>query len=339
MLSPEKIKVGIIGFGKRGILHASMVNINPKAEWKAACEIDKSLLTFMKNFYPDIPFFSDAEEMLNNVGLNTIFICTPDSTHLPLALQLVKKDLNIFVENPLAESFASCKQMVNMTAERKYIFSVGYYSSFKVLFQQAKTLFEGNILNKVKRYRASLQYTLPRFANPNRKVITSTASSFLYLIYWLFGPVKSLYAKAAGRFPAIASGASLILDHSSGLMGVIDMSWNRPGFPLPTVKIAAEATGGTLEISDDSLKFYLYKKKGGFEKGWTTIHRADIPAPSRFFLCEEGYYEANSSFLNSCREKKKSLVGWEDGLEIMRILEAAELSIDTNRAIFLNEVK
>lgn len=335
----EKIKVGIIGFGKRGILHASMVNINPEAEWKAVCDSDEKTISLMKIFYPNIPFFSDKNEMLEKINLNTIFICTPEITHLPLATQFIQKDMNIFVENPLAESFASSKQMVNLTSGRKNIFSVGYYSPFKMLFQQAKVLLENGILDMVKRYRASLYYTLPQPSQSYERIITSRASSFFYLIFWLFGPVKSLFAKASGRFTSVKSGASLILDHSSGLMGLVDLSWNRPGYPLPDVKVSLEGTGGTLDISEDSLKLYLFKKRAGFDRGWTTIHRADLPSPSKFYLCEEGYYEGNSSFLKSCSNKNKSTVGWENGLEVMRMFKAADLSIDSNRVISLNEVK
>jgi predicted dehydrogenase len=151
--------------------------------------------------------------------------------------------------------------------------------------------------------------------------------------------VKSLFAKASGRFTAVKSGVSLILDHSSGLMGLADLSWNRPGYPLPDVKLTLEGTGGTLDISEDSLKLYLFKKRGGFDKGWTTIHRADLPSPSKFYLCEEGYYEGNSSFLKSCSSKQQPIVSWEDGLEVMRVFKAADLSIDSNREISLNEVK
>ena len=338
MSPPEKIKVGIIGFGKRGILHASSVNINPEAEWKAVCDPDEQIRGFINILYPNIPSFSDTDEMLEKVSLDTIFICTPDNTHLPLAAQLTKRNMNVFVENPLAESLASSEQMVNLVSGKNNIYSVGFYSPFKVLFQKAKAMFESGILDSVKRYRASMQYTLsPDFPLRNR-IITNRVSDFLYLLYWLFGPVKSLYATAADRLTAAKSGASLILDHSSGLMGMADLSWNRPGYPLPAAKISVEGTGGALDISEDNLKLYLFKKKGGFPKGWTSIHRADLPSPSKFHLCEEGYYEGNRSFLESCSKQKKSNIRWEDGLEIIRIIEAADLSIKANREVSLQEV-
>ncbi len=330
--------VGIIGFGKRGILHASLANINPRAEWKAACVSDEQSLTYLKNFYPGIPIFPDTTEMLKTVNLDTIFICTPDNTHLSLATELSKKDLNIFVEKPLAECLISSKKMVGLISSKSNVYSAGYYSSFKVLFQKAKELLNSNILDRIKRYRASLFCTLPQSFPSIERIKSDRASSFFYLIKWFFGPVKNLYAKASEKIATTKSGVSLILDHSSDLMGLVDLSWNRPGYPLPTVKITVEATGGTMEITDDSLKIYLYKKKGKFEKGWTVIQLPDLPSPSRFFLCEEGYYEGNSSFIYSCLEKKKPAVSWEDGLEISRMIEAADLSIDSNRVIFLSEV-
>jgi myo-inositol 2-dehydrogenase/D-chiro-inositol 1-dehydrogenase len=339
MSPPEKIKVGIIGFGKTGILHASSVNMNPEAQWEAVCDSDERMRGFIKIFYPNIPVFSDANEMFQKVSLNTIFICTPSNTHLSLATRPVKENMNLFVENPLAESLASSKQMVELTSGKTNIFSVGYYSPFKVLFQKAKALLESGILDTAKRYRASLQYTLPQDFPSRERVITNRISDFLFLVYWLFGPVKSLYAKAADRFAAAKSGASLVLDHSSDLMGIVDLSWNRPGFPRPAVKISLEGTGGTLDISEDNLRLYLYKKRGDFHKGWTSIHRADLPSPSKFHLCEEGYYEGNRSFLESCASQKKPSIGWKDGLEIIKTIDAANLSIDTNREVSMQEVK
>ncbi len=334
----DKIRVGIIGSGKSGIMHASLVNINPRAEWKAICVSDKKSLACLQNFYPDIPIFLEAKEMLETLILDTIFICTPDNTHLSLATEVNKKKMNIFVENPLAESFVSSKNMVDLVSSGNNVYSVGYYSPFKVVFQRAKLILESDILERIKRYRVSLFYTLPRSARSIDQIIRKRVSSFFFLIKWLFGPAKSLYARASDRIASMKSGVSLILDHSSGVMGVGDISWNRPGYPLPTVKITVEATGGTLEISDDTIKLYLYKKRGGYERGWTVIQQTDLPSPSRFFLCEEGYYEGNSSFINSCLDKKKPDIPWKDGLEISKMIEAADLSIDSKRVIILSEV-
>jgi predicted dehydrogenase len=339
MVPEKKLKVGLIGLGKRGLLHASLVNLDLRAELRAVCDTNEQLLSIMKNFYPNIPLFFDLDEMLEQIDLDTVFICTPDNSHLALAEKLIPRNLSVFVETPLADSYASSKKMVVLKAGKTSVHSLGYFFPFQVIFQRAKALLNKGIIDTAKRFRASLYWTLNRPFQGLDEVIRNSISTLFYLINWLFGPVQSLYARSSRRSAGVKSGISLILDHSSDLMGLVDISWSRPGYPLPTIKISVEGTGGTLEISDDCLKLYLFRKKGGVEKGWTTIDVSDLPSPSRFFLCEQGYSEANCSFIESCAEKKSPVVTWEDGLDVMRLIEAAQLSMDSNRGISLNEVK
>jgi predicted dehydrogenase len=339
MVSEKKLKVGLIGFGKRGLLHASFVNIHPRADLRAVCDMNEQLLVIMKNFYPNIPFFFNLDEMLEQVDLDTTFICSPDKSHLVLAEKLVQRNLNVFVETPLADSYAASKKMVALIAGKTSVYSLGYSFPFKVIFQRAKALLKDGIVDTVKRFRASLYWTVTRPFKSLERVTRDKISTLFFLIGWLFGPVQNLYARSSRGFAGVKSGISLILDYSSGLMGLVDVSWNRPGYPLPTVRISVEGTGGTLEISDDCLKLYLFRKKGGVEKGWTTIDASDLASPSGFFLCEQGCYEGNSSFIESCVEMKRPVVSWEDGLDAMRLIEGARLSMDSNGEIPLKEVK
>lgn len=339
MISEKKLKVGLIGFGKRGLLCASLVNIDSRADLVAVCDTSKQLLMIMKNFYPNIPLYFDLDEMLEQIELDTVFICTPDSSHLILAEKLIHRNLNVFIETPLADSYASSKRMVTLISGKTPVYSLGYSFPFKVVFQRAVALLNEGIIDTAKRYRASLYWTLGRPFLGMDAVIRNSLSTLFYLINWLFGPVQSLYARSSGESAGVKNGISLILDHSTDLMGLVDISWSRPDYPLPTIKITVEGIGGTLEISDDDLKLYLFRKKGGVEKGWTTIDASDLASPSGFFLCEQGYSERISSFIGSCIEQKRPVVSWEDGLEVMRLIEAARLSMGSNREISLNEVK
>lgn len=339
MKPSKKLNVGIIGFGKSGILHASSANMSPECRWNAVCDADEQVRRFISAFYPSVSVFSDAEEMLEKAGLDTLFICTPDHTHRNLAAKPTEQGLNIFVENPLAESLASARQMVDLASDKSLISSIGYYAPFQAVFQKARELLESGTLDTVKRYRASLQYSLPQTLPSRDQIIRIRLSDFFHLLTWLFGPVKSLYAKASDGCTVDTNGVFSVLDHSSGLMGILDVSWNRPGYPRPAVRISVEGTGGSLDISAENLKLYLTKKKGEFPRGWTSYHRADLPSPSRFHLCEEGYYEATRSFLASCSRQEQPVIRWEDGLEIIRMMEAADLSIAADREISLHEVK
>jgi myo-inositol 2-dehydrogenase/D-chiro-inositol 1-dehydrogenase len=338
MATEKKLKVGLIGFGLRGLLHASFVNIHPRADLTAVCDMNEQLLVIMKHFYPNIPFFIDLDDMLGQVELDTMFICSPDESHLGLAENLVQRNLNVFVETPLADSYAASKKMIALIAGKTSVYSLGYSFPFKVIFQRARALLADGIVDTVKRFRASLYWTMTRSSQSFKRITRDKISSLFYLICWLFGPVQSLYATPSRGFAGVESGVSLMLDFSSGLIGLVDVSWNRPGYPFPSVRISVEGTGGTLEISDDCLKLYLFKKKGSLEEGWTTIDVSDIASPAGFFLCEQGCYEGNSSYIKSCIEMARPAVSWEDGLDAMRLIDAVQLSMHSKREILLKEV-
>jgi len=344
----DRPRVGIIGLGKMGILHAALVNINPEAELRAFYEPNKQLLNYLKNFCLKAHFFSDLDQMLEQTTLDTVFICTPNATHLPLALKFREKNLNIFVEMPLAESYNSAKKMIEMATRNGFVHAVGYHFSHKVVFQEAKRLIDNRVLKKILRFRASLYVSILSGkkkgwifdkSQSGGGVVINTASHLLYLLYWLFGPVKSLLAKTSSKFMEVEDSASLILEFSSGIIGLVDVSWSRPGFPLPVSTIFIEGTQGTMEITNDSVRLYLYKETPEFKKKWTTIHRADLPATSKFYLGEEGFYEENSSFIQCCKGKQLPKVSWKEGLEVLRIVEAAYLSSQTKSLVKLDEVK
>lgn len=339
-VSPDKKKtVGIVGFGNRGILHGSLTNIGKVSEWIAVNDTDAELCNLVNFFYPDIHFFSNLEEMMAEANPDNIFICTPENTHLPLVKKLASGGKNIFIDPPLSDSLPSSLEMLRLVANQKNVFALGYVFPFKRIFLKAKELLEEVAVDGIRRYRASWFCSLNSRTQNSERIVLSQKSTFFHLLYWLFGPLKSLYAHCPRILSENGTGVSLAVDHCSGLSGLLELSWSRPGYPLPAVNICVEATGGSLEISDDHLKLYLYRKKNGREKGWTTIDISDLPATSRFFLHEEGLFEANISYLECCERQAGPLIGWEDGLEVMRALEAVRMSAEEHRVIFLNEVQ
>src|SRR5689334_19459076 len=46
-------------------------------------------------------WYSDAAELLNDAELNAIYIATPPSSHLPYALDALKKGRYVYVEKPV----------------------------------------------------------------------------------------------------------------------------------------------------------------------------------------------------------------------------------------------
>jgi predicted dehydrogenase len=345
--SPAKLRVGIFGIGRRGTLQAALSQMHTGAEVAAICDPDGELIDFMRNFLPDCFFTGDADEMIEKSRLDAVFICTPHDSHLPLARKAIDNNIHVFVERPLAESLASGKKMMEVAQNRNLTYGVGYTLPFCPVFIEAKKLLDNHPLENIKRVRASLYHSLltrPREGWMFEKeksgggILMHEASSLLLLLNRFFGPVRTVYAKSTQKFGEVEDSAAIVLEFQSGTLGHIDVSWSRPGYPLPATIITVEGTQGVMEINDDTLKLFTYRATKGFEKGWTILHRADLPASPRFYLGQEGSSEANGNFIDSCLKKSKPLVRWQEGLEVMRLVEAIYISVRTRQTIRLDEV-
>jgi len=348
---PEKklprLRVGIIGIGRRGTLQAALTRMHPAADLAALCDSDEALTDSLRQLMPDCHFTTDANEMFENSRLDAVFICTPTDSHRPLALKALENNLHVFVEKPLAESLASGIEMLKALQKRELTNAVGYTAPLCPVFAEAKKLLDNQPLGSIKRVRASLYHSLlirPRKGwmfeseRSGGGILMHTASSLLLLISRFFGPVESVFATTTRKFGNVDDSASAILEFHSGILGLVDVSWSRPGYPLPTMSIIVEGTQGVLEINDDTLKLYAYRSTKGFNKGWTIQHRADLPSSTRFFLGQEGSSEANGNFIESCLSRRKAPIDWRESLAAMKVAEAISLSARRQKTIRTDEV-
>ena len=117
----KKLKVGIVGLG--GICrHAHMPGYlkMDNVEIAAVCDImPEKIESFKKEFnMPDVPAFTDYNDLLNVDGLDYVDICTPNYLHSIIAVAAMEKGLHVFCEKPDAVSVDEAKKM--QTAAEKY---------------------------------------------------------------------------------------------------------------------------------------------------------------------------------------------------------------------------
>jgi predicted dehydrogenase len=344
----KKVRVGVIGLGKMGILHTALVNMIPQAELAALSDINKQLARYVEQSGLRAPFFSDLAQMLSEIALDAAFICTPAFTNLAVVETCLKKDLDLFVEKPLAHTFEDAKKMAALAAASKNVHATGYLFAHMSLFKKAKGLLDTKVIGRVHRFKSSM-YTSEVFgrkkgwyydkAKSGGGAVINIASHLLYLVYWYFGRPASVFARARSIYSdGVEDDATALMEFSEGVSGSLDVSWSVPGYRLPYMDLSIEGDNGTLELTNDYIKLYLYKAQKSFPKEWTTIHKIDMPVSSPFELGAEGLYEEDLDFIGRCLDRTPAAVTWQDGLEVQRIIEAIYRSADRQKVIFLNEV-
>jgi predicted dehydrogenase len=92
------IRVGIIGVGKMGLSHFSIVNAMKDTAVVAICDTSRYVLSVLSK-YVGVETFTSPEEMMDRAGLDAVFVATPSSTHFDCARYALDKGLHL-VEKP-----------------------------------------------------------------------------------------------------------------------------------------------------------------------------------------------------------------------------------------------
>jgi len=344
----KRIRTGVVGLGKMGILHSALINMIPEAELVSVHDTNRKLSKYVANSGMHVPFYHNLEQMLEKADLEAVFICTPPFAHLPIAQTCLAYHLNLFVEKPLAESLLSAKKMVTLLEDKDILHATGFNLAHIPLYKKAKELLKGGLLGKVNSFNISVYFSqvLSKkkgwFTDKKKSgggVIIDIASHLIYIAIWYFGFPQRVYARTLNFYSQVEDSGSIFFEYTNGMSGVLDANWSIPGYRLATIDISIEGEYGFMEVTNDYVKLNLHRAVTPYQEGWTTLHKIDLGSTSHFDLGSEGFYEEDRHFVTCCLKGKKPEVSWEDGLHVQRIVEAVYLSSEAHTPVDMDSVR
>ncbi|SDP17719.1 Predicted dehydrogenase [Mucilaginibacter sp. OK268] len=87
-------------------------------------------------------WYSDAEKLMDEAGVNAIYIATPPSSHLEYALSALKKGLNVYVEKPVTRNAAEARAMAEAVKLGNSKLTVAHYRRAVPMFLAVKDLID-----------------------------------------------------------------------------------------------------------------------------------------------------------------------------------------------------
>ena len=112
----KRVGVGVIGFGQRGLSFDALVRNHFQAEAFIVGyhDTDTSRLAAAEKWVK--PYNGVAKANLNDfldiLGLDIVFVCTPQFAHADPAIAALEAGKNVFVEKPMATTLEDCDRML-----------------------------------------------------------------------------------------------------------------------------------------------------------------------------------------------------------------------------------
>ncbi|MEM2129221.1 MAG: Gfo/Idh/MocA family oxidoreductase [Candidatus Bathyarchaeia archaeon] len=302
-MTERKIRIGVIGLGKMGLLHASLLNVFPDVELAAFC--DKSLLmrrVFKKVFSNSGICITGDLDKLCELDLDAVYVTTPIYSHFSVVKELYEKKIarNIFVEKTLASNYNQSRELCEIAKSVGGVTMVGYMKRFSVVFGKAKALLSQGDLGEPKLFKAYafssdfLGLTKGSKSSASRGgALSDLGCHVIDLALWLFGRMEVCDILSVVSNDAVfETSVSFTAVSSSGLCGQFDVSQSKPGYRMPEFGLSIECSKGKIDVNDDRLCLTL---SNGDQRRW---YRHDLNDGVYFFLGESEYYRENAEFVN-----------------------------------------
>ena len=339
------LRVGVIGFGKMGLLHASIANGLGISQLTAAADPTAGLLDSLKRLKPQIAIYEDYERMLSAEALDAVFITSPTHLHSPMAFACVQKGLPFLVEKPLSPRTSESAALRSALQKTRVTNAVGYMARHIDTFRKARELVASGAMGRLIHLQATMYVAQlfrtgegwrydPKYSGGG--VLITQNSHLVDLLLWIFGPVagvtghvKRWYSKEVDDF------AHAILEFKSGLTGFMDTSWSIRHHRTVDLSIAVHGENGNLQVTDDDVRLFLDTAAAGYAEGWSVWQKPDLFEGVTLDVGGPEYTRQDEQFLRAVAAGQAVECDVESALRVQRVIEAIYESAASRRSISL----
>lgn len=98
-------------------------------------------------------WYDDAASLINNPGINAIYIATPPGTHELYSLASISAGKPVYVEKPMALTAASALRIINAAEAANVKLVVAHYRRAQPMFNKIKDLLDEDVIGKIETVR------------------------------------------------------------------------------------------------------------------------------------------------------------------------------------------
>jgi len=342
------LRVLVAGLGAIGQRHVR----NLRAELGDAVQISAFRTRGLNQVFTDTLQIEPGANLAEKYGLtvytdlsaaladrpDAVFICTPSSGHLPLALAAAEAGCHLFIEKPLADTYEGVERLAALSEARGLVAVVGYQMRFHPLLLAARSLLAQGAIGQPVAVRAETGEYLPAWhayedyrqtygarRDLGGGAVLSQIHELDYLL-WLFGPAGRVFALGGHLSDLeidVEDVASTLLEcQANGRVLPVHLQQDylqRP--PSRTLQVVGNA--GKLLIDFRALTLQAYGAAGQVveQQSWPDFQRNDL------------FLQELRSFLAQMQGQPTPLVTVRADLRTLRVALAIRASLENRCAV------
>jgi predicted dehydrogenase len=305
------VKVALIGAGKMGLSHLSILGAHPKVEIVGVCDTSKMVVEVLER-YSGYKCYSDYLKMLEESRPDAVFVSVPTKYHYPMVKELLKKGVHVFTEKPFCLNPEESNELSQLAKKIDVVNQVGYHNKFVGTFIEVKKLIKEGSIGEITHFQGEAygpvvvkkkSETWRSDPNEGGGCLMDYASHVIDLINDIISPIdsckgsilKSIYSKN------VDDSVYALVGTTSGASGVLSVNWSDETYRKMSTSITIIGSKGKIISDANELKVYF---KGdvfpkGYSKGWNVKYVTDLTEEVNFYLRGEEYSAQIDYFIKS----------------------------------------
>lgn len=337
MVKSNKINLAIIGIGRMGITHYSIINSHPDVEIKAVVDTASLILSILKKYIKGVNTYDDYNKLFENEKLDAVIICTPPTLHYPVAIKAAENGIHVFCEKPFTTEKKKAIELATIFEEKGLINQVGYVNRFNDVFLTVKQYIEKGIIGNIIRFKSEMYSRTITKSDEGKTwrdsrengggAIFDVASHAIDLVNFLIGkPDKVTGSSMSSIFSKnVEDAVNATFLYKNGISGTLNVNWSDESFRKPTNKIEILGSQGKILADQHGIKIFMKKTspENNLREGWNTIYITDVFKPVQFYVRGNEFTAQLYHFADCINNAKKTTnCTFGDATDALEVIEA-----------------
>lgn len=351
----KKLRVLMVGAGNIANVHLASYKKNEQAEIVAICDINEARLNKTADLFGIEKRYLSLDEALKNVEADAADVCVWNCNHAECTIKALDAGLNVMCEKPMAYSADEAVKMKEAADKNNKLLMIGFVMRFSDESTTTKDFIDGGYMGDIyyskatylRRHGAPGGWFCDKSRSGGGPVIDLGVHVIDHTRYLMGSPKPvSVYGatfKKLGNRPNLKTDvawkpedakdndpcdvedlATALIRYDNGAVTLLETSYSLNGEEKTTKELFG--TKGGVKLGDGDAKYYLEMND----------YMVDVEPKLAFLKKGAPMFDSEiNHFVDCCLNGTKCIATAEDGVIIMKILDAIYESARTGHEIVI----
>ncbi len=329
----DSVRIAVVGVGGWGKNLARNFHQLPDADLRYVCDIDQAKLDQVARQLPGTQLTRDYDAVLRDPLVQAVVVATTAPRHHAICKAALEAGKDVFVEKPFTLEIAHAEELIRLAEAGKRVLMVGHLLEYHPVVTRLREMIGREDLGKL-HYVYSQRVNLGTVRG-DENALWNFAPHDISVIMFLLGAAPTDVTARGQCYlqKGVEDVVFLTMNFDGRAMAHVHVSWLDP-HKIRKLTLVGNRKMAVFDDLEATEKLRIYDKGAQISQDYSTfaeyvgLRFGDITMP--YIKVSEPLQIECRHFIDCVRTRKQPLSDGQDGLRVVKVLDAAQRSLRLN---------